>query len=236
MSVLVLVLAGPLQSWGTVARHTLRDTRPHPTKSGVTGMIAAALGTARTDTTRLRELAACSFAVRTDQPGTRIKDFHTTHTRDGKSLPLSDRYYLSDAVFTAALAGPGPLIETMYTALQFPHYALSLGRRACPPSRPPQFAVEHDSHDPAAVLETVPWQAAAWFQEAHPAHRMTIHHDTAATDPAARIHHDHPLDFTPGARRHGPRAVASRTLPPATPGPPDFFDALDTLNDPDGLL
>ncbi|KAB7835787.1 CRISPR-associated protein Cas5 [Streptomyces mobaraensis] len=49
----VLVLAGPLQSWGSTGRHSFRDTDPHPTKSGVIGMLACALGLPRTDTAGL---------------------------------------------------------------------------------------------------------------------------------------------------------------------------------------
>ncbi|MCX4681569.1 type I-E CRISPR-associated protein Cas5/CasD [Streptomyces sp. NBC_01433] len=231
MSVLVLVLAGPMQSWGSSGRHSLRDTDPHPTKSGVIGMLASATGLARTDTTALAELAALTYAVRTDQPGTRIRDFHTTHTRAGKAMPLSDRYYLADAVFTAALAGPAPLIDRVHQALLNPAHPPFLGRRSCPPARHPAHSIHPEATDPAAVLETLPWQAANWYQHQHPRHRMTLHHDTDQANPAARLHPDHPADFTPGHRRHHTRPVATRTLPPATgpdrPGPLDFFDALD---------
>ena len=42
MSVLLIRLKGPLQSWGSRSRFNLRSTEPYPTKSGVIGMIAAA--------------------------------------------------------------------------------------------------------------------------------------------------------------------------------------------------
>lgn len=38
------VLDGPLQSWGTASRFQRRGTNHHPSKSGVAGLIAAALG------------------------------------------------------------------------------------------------------------------------------------------------------------------------------------------------
>ncbi|MEU5138023.1 type I-E CRISPR-associated protein Cas5/CasD [Streptomyces californicus] len=231
MSVLLLVLAGPLQSWGSTSRHSLRDTDPHPTKSGVIGMIASATGLERTDTQGLAELAALTYAVRTDQPGTRHRDFHTTRTPTGKPMPLSHRMYLTDAVFSAALAGPAPLIERARQGLLNPAHLLFLGRRSCPPARHPLHSVHLQATDPVTVLEALPWQAADWYQRRHPDHRMRIHHDTRPDDPCARHHHDHPVDFTPGHRRHRPRPVATRTLPPAPrPGPPDaidFFDALD---------
>ncbi|MFE7485819.1 type I-E CRISPR-associated protein Cas5/CasD [Streptomyces sp. NPDC057552] len=230
MSVLVLVLAGPLQSWGTTGQHTHRDTQPLPTKSAVIGLLGAAVGLERTDTAGLAELAALTYAVRSDQPGTRVRDFHTTHTRDGRPMPLSNRFYLADAAFTAALAGPAPLIDRLQLALRNPAHPLSLGRRSCPPARHPLHSVHSEATGPVAVLTTLPWQAAPWYQRAHPGHRMTIHHDAFPTNPAARLHHDHPADFTPGRRRHTVRAVATLALPatgPERPDGPDYFDALN---------
>ena len=43
MAVLLLKLAGPLQSWGSSSRFTERGTEHEPTKSGVVGLLAAAL-------------------------------------------------------------------------------------------------------------------------------------------------------------------------------------------------
>ena len=42
--VLVLRLAGPLQSWGSSSRFTRRSTEAFPTKSGIVGLLAAAQG------------------------------------------------------------------------------------------------------------------------------------------------------------------------------------------------
>ena len=44
MTVLLLRLAGPLQSWGVKSRFTVRATELAPTKSGIIGMLAAAVG------------------------------------------------------------------------------------------------------------------------------------------------------------------------------------------------
>ena len=44
MSTLVLRLAAPMQSWGSDSKYNIRKTNREPTKSGVLGMIAAALG------------------------------------------------------------------------------------------------------------------------------------------------------------------------------------------------
>jgi CRISPR system Cascade subunit CasD len=113
MTVLLLRLAGPLQSWGSAARFARRTTENAPTKSGVLGLLAAAEGRPRT--ADLSDLAALRFGVRIDQPGTRLRDFQTAHHQDsGKAMPLSDRFYLADAVFVAGPARtafppvPGP--------------------------------------------------------------------------------------------------------------------------------
>ena len=42
MSVLLLQLAGPLQSWGAASRFARRSTENAPTKSGLVGLLAAA--------------------------------------------------------------------------------------------------------------------------------------------------------------------------------------------------
>ena len=100
MTVLLLRLAGPLQAWGVKSRFTVRSTELEPTRSGIIGMLAAAVGRRRTDP--IEDLLSLRFGVRKDQPGRVIRDFHTARTLDGKdSMPLSHRYYLADAVFIA---------------------------------------------------------------------------------------------------------------------------------------
>lgn len=44
MGTLLLKLAGPLQAWGVESKFDERRTLNFPTKSGVIGMVAAALG------------------------------------------------------------------------------------------------------------------------------------------------------------------------------------------------
>lgn len=132
MSVLLLRLSGPMQSWGDSSRFVRRATRNEPTKSGVIGLMAAALGRSRE--VGIEDLAALEFGVRDDQPGSLVVDFQTEKTLggSGKSMPLSYRYYLSDAKFLAALAGNDALIESIDEALKHPCWPLFLGRRSCP--------------------------------------------------------------------------------------------------------
>ncbi|MER7413088.1 type I-E CRISPR-associated protein Cas5/CasD [Streptomyces cacaoi] len=89
--VLLIRLAGPLQSWGLNGRFAHRDTHNRPTKSGVIGLCAAALGLARDEP--LGELAEVLFGVRADRPGTPLRDYHTV---GGGDFPLRPRDLLTD--------------------------------------------------------------------------------------------------------------------------------------------
>ena len=135
MTVLLLRLAGPLQAWGVKSRFTVRSTELAPTRSGIIGMLSAAIGRRRTDP--IEDLLSLRFGVRKDQPGRVIRDFHTARSLDGKdSMPLSNRYYLADAVFLAGIEGDRPLLEGIDEALHHPAFPLYLGRRSCPPTPP----------------------------------------------------------------------------------------------------
>lgn len=168
---LLLHLSGPLQSWGEHSRFNVRDTSSAPTRSGILGMVAAALGRPREQP--LDDLSALRIAVRADRPGIRLRDFHTVGgglpskqtvmTAEGKRRPgdtgtlVSERYYLQDAAFTISLSLapeetdaslPGGLLDECATALASPRWPLFLGRRSCPPSGPlllgPSTDVWHD--------------------------------------------------------------------------------------------
>ena len=77
---LLLRLAGPLQSWGTSSRWTERDTGYEPSKSGVIGILAAALGLPRSSD--LSSLAALRMGVRVDQEGVPGYDFQSAGAGD----------------------------------------------------------------------------------------------------------------------------------------------------------
>jgi CRISPR system Cascade subunit CasD len=151
---LFLRLEGPLQAWGERGRWSIRDTAPEPTKSGVIGLIACALGYNTDD--RIAPLAEKThMGVRCDKPGQIITDYHTVGggygyptllTAEGKAKKgsagrphneISWRDYLCDASFLVALqADDEALIEQMAYALQNPVWPVYLGRKSCPPGRP----------------------------------------------------------------------------------------------------
>ncbi len=135
MAVLLLRLAAPLQAWGGSAKFEVRTTQREPTKSGVIGLLAAALGRKRD--ADLSDLAALRFGIRVEREGKLLRDFHTAHSEDGKAAYVTERYYLSDAVFLAALESEDTVfLEILANALEHPVYPLFLGRRSCPPTLP----------------------------------------------------------------------------------------------------
>jgi CRISPR system Cascade subunit CasD len=75
-----------MQSWGNHARganQAHRTTHSRPTKSGIVGLVANALGRDFTD--GISDLAALGFGVRADVPGRLEVDFHTA---GGGAFPL----------------------------------------------------------------------------------------------------------------------------------------------------
>ncbi|MCX4744809.1 type I-E CRISPR-associated protein Cas5/CasD [Kitasatospora sp. NBC_01287] len=226
MSVLVLRLAGPLQSWGSAARFARRTTETAPTKSGVLGLLAGAQG--RDRDADLSDLAALRFGVRIEQPGTRIVDLQTAHHGDSdRSMPLSQRFYLADAVFLAALEGERSLIAALHAAVRAPVHLPYLGRRSCPPSGPVDVGVRDDA-GLREVLEREPWLAAPWYRREHGQKavlRLTLLIEPgdeggdgdahAAAHAGADAVRDQPISFDPRHRRYALRGVhtASVLLP-----------------------
>ncbi|MCQ4210394.1 type I-E CRISPR-associated protein Cas5/CasD [Streptomyces longispororuber] len=240
MSVLTLRLAGPLQSWGATGRFVRRTTESAPTKSGVVGLLAAAKGIQRDDTVGLAPLAALRYGVRIDQPGTRIRDFHTAHHPvSGKAMPLSERFYLADAVFVAAVeTSDTQLLTTLQSALRQPVYPAFLGRRSCPPAGPVDLHL-HPEATLEEALHAEPWQAAPWYRRRHQhssgrhgrphSVTLTVLREPRTDEAGADTVPDQPVSFSPAHRRHHLRPVVSDSvqIPLAGPLPPhDPFDAL----------
>ena len=144
MTTLLLRLQAPMQSWGISSLFTERDTVREPSKSGVIGIICAALG--RPKDADLSDLAALRMGVRVDREGSLEKDFQTArdvYAASGKKTVdsvISNRYYLADAAFLVGLEGPRELLALVQIALQQPKYTLYLGRKAFPPTFPVALA------------------------------------------------------------------------------------------------
>jgi CRISPR system Cascade subunit CasD len=207
MSTLLLRLAAPLQSWGADSKFTKRVSRREPTKSGVIGLCACAMGIRRGDDGAIAALTALRFGVRIDQPGTLLRDYHVAHKEEfwttGKTDPfVSERYYLADAVFLAGLSGDPALLKAIDTALAAPKLPFYLGRRSCPPSEELSLGLRDARLEDA--LRGEPWRASDRYRRNNRPDSLEIVCDAAdaKTDILVR---DLPLSFHPGDRRYGLR-------------------------------
>jgi CRISPR system Cascade subunit CasD len=136
MHTLLMRLAGPMQSWGTQSRFGVRDTGLEPSKSGVIGLLCAALGRGRAEP--VDDLAELVMGVRVDREGAPERDYQTAQNvaRAGggtQETVLSTRDYLADADFLVGLAGNDlGLLRRLDGALDEPVWALfSAGSRTC---------------------------------------------------------------------------------------------------------
>jgi CRISPR system Cascade subunit CasD len=146
---LLIRLEGPMQSWGERARWSIRDSTAEPTKSGIVGLLACALGLKADDS--LRQISQeIQMGIRVERPGVFLMDYHTisggvlaangrikinANTRLPETV-VTERTYLCDASFIVALQAKPEKIARWSDAVQNPIWPIYLGRKSCPPSRP----------------------------------------------------------------------------------------------------
>jgi len=157
---LIFQLYGAMAAWGDIAVGEQRSTTPHPSKSVVLGLIAAALGIRRDAEDEQQQLAASyGFAVRVEAAGVSLRDYHTTQAikntsrlkhlytrydelvdKDNISTILSSRDYRCDGFYTVCLwardDSPFKELAELKTALREPVFTLYLGRKSCPLALP----------------------------------------------------------------------------------------------------
>lgn len=212
---LLITLAGPQQAWGSRSRFATRGTERAPTRSGVIGLVAAALGLDRTEP--LDRFDGLRFGVRVEQPGTVEQDFQTARTLDGKSMPLSHRTYLADAVFLVGLeSSDSSLLEEICDALRAPRHPLYLGRRAFPPAGPIRMRMVGLPLREALVDE--PWQASARHRHARRAAAPVSLDLLLDAEPGGRADltlRDRPRSFDPRRRLHDWRDVTVTSVVPS---------------------
>jgi len=178
---LALMLDAPLQSWGFSSRFQRRTTALHPTRSGIIGMICAALGVDKGSANeadwlkRLEPVGLTVFAIPRQPEGCRdpleirrLEDYHTTgggydkktHSqwipRKASGGPcdnatLSTRQYLLDAKFGVILTGPRATLEQVHEALDNPRWGVWFGRKNCIPAAPICRGGVMETHDEAMV-------------------------------------------------------------------------------------
>lgn len=226
MSTLLVRLAGPMQSWGTQSRFKVRDTEREPSKSGVIGLLCAALGRCRPAS--VDDLAALRMGVRVDFPGVLQRDYHTAGGahRQGEKYGVvkadgsrgdpveSWRYYLSDADFLVGLEGGLEALRALEAAIRAPVWQIFLGRKA--------FVASVPAHIPGGLLEdrsleaallSHPWPAVG-RPIPPPARRPTqllLVLEAEATR-GAEIRRDQPVGAAFQTRRFALRHVATRPV------------------------
>lgn len=204
MPTLLLRLAAPLQSWGGSSKFETRTTEKMPTKSGVVGMLAAALGLSRNaDLSRLAEL---KFGVRADRGGDVMIDFHMAHQKEyytaGEStkknyVHRTIRHYLADAVFLAGFEGSEELLKELEAALLNPRFPLFLGRRSCPPTLPIVLGIRELRLE-EALREEPPVCGV---------HESVMRVQIETDDVGAGVVQDVPISFDPRRRTYGYRKI-----------------------------
>ncbi len=202
MSTLLLRFAAPMQAWGADSRFDIRKTNREPTKSGVVGLLAAALGLQRD--APLNELNALRMGVRVDREGVLLRDFHMVHGE--KSSYVTTRYYLCDAVFLVGVFSEDEvLMRRLEEAVRNPAFPLFLGRRSCPPEGRVCLGLRAMTLEDALTSE--PSLAAHGAFQQNERLRMVLE-DPRGT---ARLR-DMPISFSPFDRQYGYRAARETWL------------------------
>jgi CRISPR system Cascade subunit CasD len=227
-----MVLDGPLQSWGFASRFQRRTTGLHPTKSGVVGLICAAMGLTKGSAAERNVLSALAESRMTSiviprrkgstpepLPILRLEDYHTvldTRRASGKTdtdAVVTRREYLLDARFGGVLEAPRPVLERAAVALGDPVWGVWLGRKNCIPAEP--IARGLFNTEAAALHELL---------EGRGVHEFTTVADASEFAEGTDSLSDKPVSFGDGSgsgldtRRFAPRRIVVR---PATPGPTD---------------
>jgi CRISPR system Cascade subunit CasD len=221
MPTLLLRLVGPMQSWGTTSRFDRRETGKEPSKSGVVGLLAAALGIDRENWTDLEPLARLSMGVRHDRPGVPKRDYQTagcaatdtiiradgTPSSDGV---VSHRSYLADAAFLVALEGDDrTLLEAAHIKLKNPTWPVALGRRSYVPSESVWIEAGLQDVPARTVLKRWPWIVLRRKWEELP-EKLLVSFESE--DGSGVLRMDQPLSSF--AERHfGARFVRSEWIP-----------------------
>jgi CRISPR system Cascade subunit CasD len=210
-----------MQSWGTSSRFDQRDTGKEPSKSGVVGLLAAALGIDRENWPDLEPLTRLSMGVRHDRPGVPRRDYQTagcaksntiiradgTPSKDGV---VSHRFYIADAAFLVALEGDDrTLLDKAHDKLKNPTWQLALGRKSYLPSE--TIWIENGVQDVPLrdALAQWPWIASPRKWEELP-EKLLISFESQ--DESGVLKMDQPLSSF-AVRRFGVRFVRSEWIP-----------------------
>lgn len=145
-SIIGLFFDAPLQSWDVGSRHSKRGTLPAPTRSGVLGIIAAAMGIDKNsidEPYHLNRLSVLSMETFLLRPHRELSDYHIAQDcrqADGgikKHAVITNRSYLMEARFLICIScSEMELIKEIDSALKNPVWGGWLGRKSCIPASP----------------------------------------------------------------------------------------------------
>ena len=216
MNTLLLRLVGPMLSWGEQSRYSVRDTGLEPSKSGVVGLLYAAMGRRRDRP--VEDLAAMIMGVRADREGYLSRDYHVAGTGgylkaggaiERKNVILSSRYYLADAAFLVGFESDElDLLQRLQEALYHPVWALFLGRKSFVPAEP--IVLEDGLSMNTPMLEVLQSYRFLGRGDAPERVRGVIEDPTGD-----QVRMDQPVSFRMGDRQFVPRRV--RTIFFASP-------------------
>ncbi len=172
---LILKLQGPMQAWGRESFEGLRPSELFPGRSALIGLLGACLGLERIDQKQQQALAgSVRFAVRVDQQGQKMTDYHTVKNarEDYRGLKSHDtiqtwREYWQDACYTVAVWSTDNADITLADiakAVKYPLYTPVLGRRSCPLARP-MFETTLTAESALAALVLVDGNQGAVYSE-----------------------------------------------------------------------
>lgn len=151
-AVLAFYLDSPLQSWGYQSRFDRRTSFSMPTRSGIIGMICAAMGIDRVDAGALEQFAAINLTCLALKQHVRLIDFHTIGggwdkkidsnnlipKADGKpgKTKITRREYLQNSKFGVLIDGPEKILHEIAEAMKNPKWGIWFGRKSCIPASP----------------------------------------------------------------------------------------------------
>jgi CRISPR system Cascade subunit CasD len=208
-----------MQSWGTQSRFIDRDAGREPSKSGVLGLVCAALGRGRDRS--LDDLRRLRMGVRVDREGVLRRDFQTAsdvaQAGGGTRGITSQRYYLSDADFLVGLEGDEALLQRVDNALGVPRWTIYLGRKAFLPAQPVRLPDTPPLGPGLRVgplereLSDYPWPEQRSAFDSRPPDRLRLVIEPAALPIGASmaVRRDVPLSFMPAQRSFATRYVTT---------------------------
>ncbi len=220
MKTILLKFAGPLQSWGSNSHFETRHTDYYPSKSAVIGIIAASLGYRRDEDRNIRRLNELNFAVRIDQVGTLLRDYHIArkYKSDGREdrTYVTNRYYLEDAVFVAAISHEdNSYMDEILRSLKNPYFQTFMGRRALPMCA--DFILDVVEDDIIEALKNYEWQAANWYKKKYKDRILTleIYADSKLLENNVfTVRRDRVISFSYKERKFAPRYESKINVQP----------------------